>query len=66
MLRWGIALGLPLNLLYLAPGGLFELPVRYLFTPILPLGYVGLIALLVEGADPYRRRGERPRLLYLA
>lgn len=49
MLRWGLGLGLPLNLLYLVPGGLFELPVRYLFAPILSLGYVGLISRLVEG-----------------
>ena len=48
MLRWGLLLGLPLNLLYFVPNGLFELPVRYLFAPILSLGYAGLVALAVE------------------
>lgn len=48
MLRWGLVLGVPLNLLYFVPGGLFELPVRYLFAPILSLGYVGLAALATE------------------
>ena len=48
MLRWGLLLGLPLNLLYFVPGGLFELPVRYLFAPLLSLGYAGLVALAME------------------
>jgi uncharacterized protein len=48
MLRWGLAIGVPSNLLYLVPGGLFELPVRYLFAPVLSLGYLGLGALVVE------------------
>ena len=48
MLRWGLILGFPLNLLYFVPGGLFELPVRYLFAPILSLGYAGLVALAME------------------
>ena len=48
MLRWGLLLGVPLNLLYFVPGGLFELPVRYLFAPILSLGYAGLVALALE------------------
>jgi uncharacterized protein len=48
MLRWGLALGLPLNLLYFVPGGHFELPVRYLFAPVLSLGYAGLVAAATE------------------
>lgn len=48
MLRWGLLIGVPLNLLYFVPNGLFELPVRYFFAPILSLGYLGLVALAVE------------------
>jgi len=48
MLRWGLLLGVPLNLLLFVPDGLFELPVRYLFAPILSIGYIGVVALLVE------------------
>lgn len=48
MLRWGLLTGVPLNLLLFVPNGLFELLVRYLFAPILSLGYIGLVALLVE------------------
>lgn len=48
MLRWGILLGVPLNLLYFVPGGLSELPVRYLFAPILSLGYIGVVGIVLE------------------
>ncbi len=48
MLRLGLILGVPLNLLFFVPGGLFELPVRYLFAPILSIGYAGLVALAME------------------
>ncbi|WP_096186514.1 DUF418 domain-containing protein [Evansella halocellulosilytica] len=48
LLKWGIGLGLPLNMLFLIPGGLFDLPVRYLFAPVLSLGYIGLLALMLE------------------
>ncbi len=48
MLRWGLLLGIPLNLLSFMPGYLFELPVRYLFAPILSVGYIGLLALILE------------------
>ena len=48
LLRWGLVIGVPLNLLSFVPGGLFELPVRYLFAPVLSVGYLGLVALLVE------------------
>jgi uncharacterized protein len=48
MLRWGLLIGVPLNLLYFVPDGLFELPVRYFFAPILSLGYAGVVALVME------------------
>lgn len=48
LLIWGLGLGLPLNALTFVPGGLFDLPVRYLFAPIMALGYIGLIALIVR------------------
>ncbi|WP_235918022.1 hypothetical protein [Paenibacillus lutrae] len=40
MLRWGLGLGLPLNLLIFVPGSLFAIPVRYVFAPVLSLGYM--------------------------
>ena len=48
LLIWGLGLGLPLNALTFVPGGLFDLPVRYMFAPVLSLGYLGLIALVVQ------------------
>lgn len=48
MLCLGLAVGIPLNLLVFIPGGLADIPVRYLFAPVLALGYIGLFALLVE------------------
>lgn len=48
MLRWGLTMGVPLNLLAIAPDGLFFLPVRYLFAPILAMGYIGVVAWLVD------------------
>ncbi|AHY47513.1 putative membrane protein [Rubrobacter radiotolerans] len=49
MLRYGLLLGVPLNALVFFPGGLFDLPVRYFFAPVLALGYVGIVALLLDG-----------------
>lgn len=43
-----LLIGLPLNLLIFVPGGLFDLPVRYVFAPILSIGYIGLISKVVE------------------
>ncbi|MET2871302.1 MULTISPECIES: DUF418 domain-containing protein [Exiguobacterium] len=54
MLIWGLGLGLPLNMLTFVPGGLFDLPVRYLFAPILALGYIGLIAFIVRKGSKWR------------
>ncbi|AZK48937.1 DUF418 domain-containing protein [Paenibacillus lentus] len=51
LLQIGLYAGIPLNLLLFVPGGYFELPVRYLFAPILSLGYIGLIAKLVEASE---------------
>lgn len=48
MLRFGLGVGLPLNMLIFIPGGMFDLPVRYLFAPILAVGYMALLAKLVE------------------
>ncbi|WP_211263242.1 DUF418 domain-containing protein [Lysinibacillus contaminans] len=44
----GLTIGVPLNLLIFIPGGAFDLPVRYLFAPILSLGYIGILGKLVE------------------
>jgi uncharacterized protein len=48
MLRVGLIVGVPLNLLVFVPGGVFDLPVRYFFAPVLVLGYIGIFALLLE------------------
>jgi uncharacterized protein len=48
LLIWGTGIGVPLNMLILVPGDYFDLPVRYLFAPILSIGYIGLLALAVE------------------
>lgn len=50
LLKWGLGIGLPLNALIFIPGGVFDLPVRYLFAPILALGYIGIIGKLVENS----------------
>ncbi|MGF0469649.1 DUF418 domain-containing protein [Lysinibacillus fusiformis] len=44
----GVFIGIPLNLLIFIPGGLFDLPVRYLCAPILSIGYIGILGKLVE------------------
>lgn len=48
LLKLGLALGIPLNLLMFIPGGYLDFPVRYLFAPLLSLGYLALIAKLIE------------------
>lgn len=48
LLKLGLAIGVPLNLLIFIPGGYLDFPVRYLFAPILSLGYLALIAKLFE------------------
>ncbi|MFC4101482.1 DUF418 domain-containing protein [Paenibacillus xanthanilyticus] len=51
MLRIGLGLGIPLNLLLFVPGGLFDFPLRYLFAPILSIGYIAVLARLSERFD---------------
>lgn len=48
LFKIGIYLGLPLNMLILIPGGTFDLPVRYLFAPLLSLGYIAIIGRMIE------------------
>ncbi len=44
MMRWGLGLGIPLNLLALEPSFGLDLAARYLFAPLQAAGYIGLIA----------------------
>lgn len=48
LFKIGIYLGVPLNMLIFIPGGAFDLPVRYLFAPLLSLGYISIIGKLLE------------------
>ncbi|MCM3341663.1 DUF418 domain-containing protein [Paenibacillus sp. MER TA 81-3] len=48
MLGWGLGLGIPLNMLIFVPGLSFDIPVRYLFAPVLSLGYIAIIAKVME------------------
>lgn len=48
LFKIGIFIGIPLNLLIFIPGGVFDLPVRYLFGPILSIGYIGILGKMVE------------------
>ena len=57
MLKIGLCVGLPLNLLLFVPGGLFDFPVRYLFAPILSIGYMGFISYLVDKKKSLRLWG---------
>ncbi|MEK4425099.1 DUF418 domain-containing protein [Solibacillus sp. FSL K6-1523] len=53
LLTIGLYVGVPLNLLIFIPGGAFDLPVRYLFAPIMALGYIGIIGKMVEYTKGY-------------
>jgi uncharacterized protein len=44
MMRWGLGLGVPLNLLALVPEFGLDFAARYVFAPIQAIGYIGLIA----------------------
>lgn len=44
----GIYAGLPLNLLLFVPGGAFDLTVRYLFAPLMSLGYIALLGKMIQ------------------
>lgn len=48
LFKIGVFIGFPINLLIFIPGGLFDLPVRYLCAPILSIGYIGILGKLVE------------------
>lgn len=55
LLRWGLLVGVPLNLLSFVPveaagdaGGLLAIATRYFFPPVLALGYIGVFALVSE------------------
>lgn len=48
LFKLGIYIGLPLNLLIFVPGGDFDLAVRYLFAPLMSLGYIAIIGRMIE------------------
>ncbi|MFC0414523.1 DUF418 domain-containing protein [Cytobacillus solani] len=53
LIKLGLYVGIPLNLLIFVPGGIFDFPVRYLFAPILSLGYLAFIAKIVERTQSF-------------
>jgi len=54
LLYFGFGIGIPLNLLIFVPGGVFDLCVRYLFAPLMSLGYMALLARLAEKSEGLR------------
>lgn len=48
LFKIGIFIGLPLNLFIFVPGGAFDLPTRYLFAPLVSLGYIAIITKMIE------------------
>ncbi|WP_130859445.1 DUF418 domain-containing protein [Gracilibacillus phocaeensis] len=50
LMIYGLGIGIPLNLLTLVPGGFFDIASRYVFAPILALGYIGLFAWVLQKA----------------
>lgn len=48
LLKLGVFIGIPLNLFAFIPGGVFDMPVRYLFAPLMSLGYVAIISKMIE------------------
>lgn len=48
LFRLGIYVGVPLNLLIFVPGGDFDLPVRYLFAPLMSMGYIAILARMIQ------------------
>ncbi|KOP65925.1 hypothetical protein AMS62_12275 [Bacillus sp. FJAT-18019] len=48
LFKLGIYIGVPLNLLIFVPGGIFDFPVRYLFAPLMSLGYIAIIASMIQ------------------
>jgi uncharacterized protein len=50
LFKLGIYVGVPLNLLIFVPGGAFDLPVRYLFAPLMSMGYIAIMARMIQYA----------------
>ncbi|MGG4093628.1 DUF418 domain-containing protein [Paenibacillus lautus] len=48
LFKLGIYVGVPLNLLIFIPGGAFDLPVRYLFAPLMSIGYIAIMARMIQ------------------
>lgn len=48
LFKLGLFIGLPLNLLIFIPGGAFDLPVRYLFAPLMSILYIAIIARMIQ------------------
>nr|WP_206703679.1 DUF418 domain-containing protein [Paenibacillus alvei] len=48
LLKLSLYAGVPLNLLIFIPGGIFDMPVRYLFAPFLSLGYIAIIGKMIQ------------------
>lgn len=48
LFRLGIYAGVPLNLLIFVPGGAFDLTVRYLFAPLMSMGYIAILARMIQ------------------
>lgn len=48
LFKLGIYVGVPLNLLIFVPGGAFDLPVRYLFAPLMSMGYIAILARMIQ------------------
>ncbi|SHF22444.1 uncharacterized protein SAMN05444392_11120 [Seinonella peptonophila] len=54
LFRYGLLIGLPLNLLVFVPGGSFDLIVRYVFSAVLAIGYLGAFSLMAEKWQDWR------------
>lgn len=48
LFKLGIYVGVPLNLLIFIPGCAFDLPVRYLFAPLMSMGYIAIMARMIQ------------------
>ncbi|MHA2858171.1 DUF418 domain-containing protein [Paenibacillus lautus] len=48
LFQLGVYVGVPLNLLIFIPGGAFDLPVRYLFAPLMSMGYIAILARMIQ------------------
>lgn len=48
LFKLGMYVGVPLNLLIFVPGGAFDLPVRYIFAPLMSMGYIAILARMIQ------------------